>query len=98
MNVRQLTLPILVLVFALLFPLASQAAEIIPAGNDYLITAPGTSFMLGTTTVNLLGNPGACGAPCLYGSDTVVTRAAEVLSPSPDVPGQIEGTISASIT
>ena len=101
MSLRYLISPVLVLAFlALVSPLSIQAdSETIPAGNDYLITVPGVTYTTipGIGKVPLMGNPSACGSPCLGGSDTVVHRDTEVLG-TPDVPGAQEGTISTTLT
>jgi hypothetical protein len=100
MSLRYLISPVLVLAFlALVSPLSIQAdPEIIPAGNDYLITLPGTYTTLPNgVVVPLMGNPSACGSPCLGGSDTVVHRDTEVLV-TPDVQAGQEGTISTTLT
>ena len=100
MSLRYLISPVLVLAFlALVSPLSIRAdPEIIPAGNDYLITLPGTFTTIpGIGPVPLMGNPGACGSPCLGGSDTVVHRDTEVLV-TPDVQAGQEGTISTTLT
>ena len=80
-------------------PLCLPADELIPAGTDYLHTVAGTYATLpGIGLVDLVGNPSACGAACLYGSDTVVNRAAEVPSGTPDTPGQLEGSIQITLS
>jgi hypothetical protein len=100
MNVSRLISFVFASVFTLFLVFTSQAAEIpIPAGNDYLLTTAGTFTTIpGIGVVNLMGNPTACGSPCLNGSDTVITRSTEVPGPMQDTPGQLEGTINAMLT
>jgi hypothetical protein len=79
MTLRYLTSPLLVLSFAALFaPLPCRAdIETIPAGNDYLVTLPGTfTTIAGVGIVPLMGIPSFA-----YGADTVIQRTADVTLP-----------------
>jgi hypothetical protein len=82
MNVRQLTLPIRVLGFALLLfqATASRAAEFegVQAGTDYLVSQPGTNVALpGFGTIPLFG----VADPKNFGADTIVQRLTDAIVP-----------------